>query len=226
VSFTTDDKDRHFVNARRQVADRIHTQGTSSYIAAAYGGPGKAPYPNYAASVAAVIFQDGRITSILNQGRNSQSANKFWVDPWLNAADTYWVHCFSNNVPNPSAYRVYVCTRLDQAHVVLQRLLQGYNNNSLQFKVAAHQEAQIRNDTIVSWHSSINDARAWGDIASANAAMLEGEAPAGTFGLFNTRAVGIDTEVQGDTSTSRVARAAEAELRHRGHLTPGGFHEV
>jgi len=134
---------------------------------------------------------------------------------WLDRHDTYWVHCFSDNMPDPTPYRVYVCTALAHTHDVLRQLLQGYQNRPLYFKVADHREAQLRNDTIVSWHQSLNDARAWVDIARANVSLLEGEAPAGTFGGLDTRAVGIDTEVAGDTSTSRIARAGQAEARRR-----------
>jgi hypothetical protein len=213
MSFTTDDVGRRFKAAANRAADAIQV-GTDPYDAAAYGGPGKAAFPGYAAQVASVIYTDGRITNLYNQGLNQHTPNTFQVRPWLNAPGTFWVHCFSNNMPNQAPYRVYVCTRLDQTHSVLRQLLQGYNG-SLKFKVAAHDEAQRRNDTIVSWHANLQEARLWADIARANAGLLEGEAPAGTFGGLDTYAVGIDTEVQGDTSTSRVARAAQAEAGKR-----------
>jgi hypothetical protein len=72
-----------------------------------------------------------------------------------------------------------------------------------------------RNDTIVSWHQTLPEARRWADIAIANVGLLEGTAPAGTFGGLITYSVGVDTEVHGDTSTSRVARAGVAQAQKR-----------
>jgi hypothetical protein len=207
VSFTTDDLGGRFRRAASGVADRIQL-GTDPYEAAAYGGPNKAAFMGYAAQVSAVICGDARVVQIHNQGRGQTTQVIAFSRPWLEQADSYWVHCFSNNMPNPSPYRVYVCAQLSQTHNLLRQLLQGYNG-SLYFKVAAYAEAQRRNDTIVSWHANLQEARSWADVARANAGLLEGEAPAGTFGGLDTYSVGIDTEVQGDTSTSRVARAAQ-----------------
>ena len=205
MASTTDDLNRRFKSAANRAADGIQA-GDDPYDAAAYGGPGKVAAPGYAANVAAVIAGDNRIIQIFNQGLDAYHTPIF-TQPLLNRGDAFWVHFFTNNLPNPTPYRVYVCTQLAQTHNVLQQLLQGYNA-PLKFKVATHPEAQQRNDTIVSWHQSLADARLWANIARANAGLLDGEAPAGTFGGIDTSAVGIDSEVAGDTSTSRIARAA------------------
>ena len=214
MAFTTDDIILRFKNASNRAANRIGLQdgtliGIDPYDAAAYGGPGKAAAAGYSARIAAVIYTGARITHIYNQGQGVDSNSLFDARPWLDGIDTYWVHCMTNNMPDPTPYRVYVCTNLAQTHNVLRQLLQNYNR-PLYFKVAAHNEAQIRNDTIVSWHQSLADAKDWATIARANAGHLEGDAPAGTFGGITTHSIGIDTEVQGDTSTSKIAREGKA----------------
>jgi hypothetical protein len=211
-AFTTADLGKRFSDAANRAADYIE-QGIDPYQAVAYGGPGKAAAPNYAAQVGLVIATDQRITSIFNQGRRETTAAIYQAREWLDRDDTGWVHCYSANMPNPSRFRVYVCTALPHTHSVLRELLQNYGG-SLKFKVATHAEAQRRNDTIVSWHGTLREAQRWGTIAQASVALLEGEAPAGTFGPFS-RAIGIDTEVTGDTSTHRIARAAEAAVERR-----------
>lgn len=207
MSFTTDDLGRQFNETVGGVA-KLARRGVDSYEAAAYGGYHKAGVVNYAAQVSAQIAGDARIVSIFNQGTQQSTTNRRESLVWLDRDDTFWVHCYSNNIQQ-SRFRVYVCTALAHTHTVLRQLLQGYNG-SLYFKVAAHAEAQIRNDTIVSWHPNIQDAHQWGAIAQANVGLLDGTAPAGTFGAF-ARSIGIDTEVQGDTSTSRIARGVDQE---------------
>lgn len=207
MSFTTDHVNKRFEDAAERAADRIQL-GHDPYMAAAYGGPGKAAAAGYGARVGSVIAGDARMVRIINQGRGARSGSFGLAQLWLEREGTYWVHCFSDTMPNPARYRVYVCAALAHTHTVLRQLLQGYVGRPLYFKVAEHHEAQERNDTIVSWHQTQLDAREWANIARANAALLEGDAPAGTFGGIDTKSVGIDTEIGGDTSTSRVARAA------------------
>lgn len=216
-----------FRQAVGRTADRIDG-GADPYAAAAYGGAGKAPAFNYATRVAAVIGSDPRIVEVRNQGlqeivNGMPSLNLGAVaQQWLSSADTGWVHCFAANAPDPRPYRVYVCTALAHTHTVLRQLLQGYAG-ALYFKVAAYPEALRRNDTIVSWHATLAEANLWGSIAQASAQLLEGEAPAGTFGPF-VRAIGIDSNVTGDTSTHRLARAAADELEKREfHRLPTPF---
>jgi hypothetical protein len=201
---TTDDLNRRFDKASQRVAKRIQL-GEDPYDAAAYGGPGKAAFDGYPALVGAVIRGEKRVHEIYLQGGDT-SPQKLHAVRWLELQDYCWVHCFSNNMPKPTPYRVYVCSKLSQTHNVLRQLLQEYAGH-LYFKVATHAEAQKRNDTIVSWHQTFAEARQWANIAIANVSLLEGTAPAGTFGGLITYSVGIDHEVEGDTSTSRVARA-------------------
>lgn len=213
MAYTTDDINLRFDTAAGEAADEIEL-GADPYIVAAYGGPDKAAFNEYAVRVGAVISTEPRLIGIINQGAGRRTRLRAFSRLWLDQNDTYWVHCFSNNMPNPTPYRVYVCAKLSQTHNVLRQLLQNYNR-PLYFKVASHSEAQVRNDTIVSWHQTLDDAHAWASIARANATMLEGTAPAGTFGGIDTYSVGIDTEVAGDTSTSRIARAGEQEAMRR-----------
>ena len=206
MSFDDTQLHHRFKTAANRAADQI-ALGRDPYDAVAYGGPGKAGAPGYATQVCEVIARDNRLVSFYNQGQGLQTAVRGMVRPWLEGQDVFWVHCFSNTMPNPALYRVYVCAQLASTHTILSALLAGYQNRPLYFKVAAHAEAQVRNDTIVSWHQTLADARAWATIARAHAPLMEGQAPAGTFGGIDVPGVGIDSEVAGETSTGRVADA-------------------
>jgi hypothetical protein len=228
-AFTTDDIGKRHQGAVNRLANAIPAtrwdlflagedddENAVAYSEAAYGGPGnKAAFAGYAAQVAATIrifWNNGRVAWFGNQGKREETDNPLGLEQWLDSDRTGWVHCFSHFVPSPSAYRVYVCARLDQTPTILRQILQTYNGH-LYFKVAAHSEAQRRNDTIVSWHSDFQEARSWAELARANEGLLQGEAPAGTFGV--SRSVAIDTNTPGDTSTHRLARAALERINKR-----------
>jgi hypothetical protein len=178
------------------------------YSLAAYQAGLKPAAGGYPAAVAAVIAGYAGIVRTWNQRTNVQENRPFANLPaWLAAGNTaFWVHCYGANPPANARYRCYVCADLGQAHTLLSAILNGFHS-ALYFKVADHDEATMRNDTFVSWHDTLDEAKAWAAIAKANPGMLRGNAPAGTFGGAGTTAVGIDEEQAGQTSTNKIAQA-------------------
>jgi hypothetical protein len=61
--------------------------------------------------------------------------------------------------------------------------------------------------TILSSPATLNDAKAWINVAAGNVGLLSGRAPAGTFGGLVDR-VGIDREIPGQSTTGKIADAA------------------
>ncbi|EXF94064.1 hypothetical protein HK44_003600 [Pseudomonas fluorescens HK44] len=187
---------------------------TDAYSHAAYTVGLKVAPAGYAAAVTGAISVDPRITAAQNQNTGLAAPHWGTVTAWLAAGSTaYWVHFFSNNPPVAPAYRCYVCCNLAHTGNMLTALLGAYaGGRTLYFKVATHDEAQMRNDTIVSWHDTLQDAVLWANTASANLGWLNGRAPGGTFGGVLTDSVGIDAEVAGQTSTNKIAEKATAKV--------------
>ena len=230
MAFTDSDIHNRFNDAVRATTQQV-LQGADPYNAAAALANPKPAFANYAADVMAPIVASNRIVQFYNQqSRQTTTVTALaqgWLLPGSNAA---WVHCYSANVPNPSTYRSYVCADLAYAGTLLGFCLQGYPAASpLYFKVAAHDEARGRNDTIVAWHATLADAQAWLASVRNNQAQMLGNAPAGTYGGLGNTSIGIDGEQPGQTSTLKIAQAAtQAAQKHidRNYRSGGGNYEV
>ncbi|MGW8466271.1 hypothetical protein [Pseudomonas sp. CLCA07] len=222
MSFDDLDVSHRFNTAVNTTAARFTANpNVDAYDHAAYTVGLKAAAAGYAAAVTGAIGVDARIITAQNQNTLAQAPNWGTVAAWLAPGSTaYWVHFFSNNMPAAAAYRCYVCCNLADTGNMLTALLGVYaGGRTLYFKVATHDEATMRNDTIVSWHDTLQDAVLWANTASANPGWLNGRAPSGTFGGVLTDSVGIDAEVAGQTSTNKIAeKAKEKVLRNNPYL--------
>ncbi|KZN19676.1 MULTISPECIES: hypothetical protein [Pseudomonas] len=212
-SLDDSDINQHFNNAANNTATLINNNpGADAYNLAAYTIGLKAAVLNYTGPIIHAILSDARIVQAFNQGTQQLTSNLLLSGQWLlTGSNAYWVHYYSNNMPLISQYRCYICCNLANTGAMLSALLNGYAGH-LYFKVATHDEATMRNDTIVSWHDTLAEAITWARIAEHNLAWLNGTAPAGTFGAAISDSIGIASEVAGETSTNNIAKKAMAKV--------------
>jgi hypothetical protein len=221
-----------FERAARQAATRMTRHGLTAYGAAAYMAVPKAAFLNYAQQVMASIIMAGRANSAMNQQTGARTTSRPLAQTWLDTGSAAgFVHFFTSNPPPPNTYRAYVCAQLPHAGTLLLFLLTNYPFDSpLEFKVATHDAARTRNDTIVSWHATLADARTWIDSVRNHGHLMEGNVPAGVYGGAGNPSIGIDEDLEGQSSTGKIAdRAKQITDQHIPRstmLSRGGYHEV
>ncbi len=184
----------------------------SLYDAAATKIPPKKSYSAYHIDIMISILRNNISTRARNQQTDKTNQDVLTIMNWLrqgSSTDAGWVHFNSPGFTFRLNWRCYICCSLDQTGKMLNLLFNTFKRRNMlipYFKVASHDEAINRNDTIVAWFSDYSTAQLWANTAMSSPVIWrEGIAPPGRMYWKNTVSIDIEDSM---TTTSRVADAA------------------